>query len=73
MHKGKAREFVGKVTKAALSRNLYVDACAGQLKQCSTYGQLDDMQTAASSQQPIEETCKVLLQIDSKLAFKGRC
>ncbi len=32
-----------------------------------TYGKLDDMQTAASSQQPIEETCKVLLEVDSKL------
>ena len=35
-----------------------------------TYGQLDDMQTAASSQQPIEETCKVLLQVDSDLLLK---
>ena len=35
-----------------------------------TYGQLDDMQTAASSQTPIEETCKVLLQVEPNLLLK---
>lgn len=29
-----------------------------------TYGLLDDIQTKASSQTPIEETCKILLQVE---------
>lgn len=32
-----------------------------------TYGELDDMQTAASSENPIEGTCKILLKIDPNL------
>ena len=35
-----------------------------------TYGELDDLQTAASTDNPIEETCKILLHVDPILMLK---
>lgn len=64
--KEKQEELLERLRKQPCPQSIcgkHVPDCLNML----TYGQLDDMQTAASSQQPIEETCKVLLEVDSNL------
>lgn len=64
--KGKQEELLGRLRKQPRPQFLCGKQVPDNLNML-TYGQMDDMQTAASAETPIEETCKVLLQVDPSL------